>query len=128
MTAIRRTFRPELLNRLDDIVIFNALEPEQIESIVDMHLQKLAERAASAGMLFSWDESVLRRCASHAADAAYGARPALRAIDELVAGPLGKLLLDTSSDKRSVHARISGEHIVFEDQSIEPNRQEPEPV
>jgi len=116
MSRIRRTFRPELLNRLDDIITFNTLSDSDLSAIVELNLEQLRSRAAEAGLDISWDDDVVARIVSHNPDPTYGARPALRAIDELLGEPLGRLLLEVPSDaRRWLHARVVDDRIDFEE-------------
>jgi len=93
LDAARRQFRPELLNRLDGIVAFRDLTALDLERIVALHLDGLRTRAAESGATFTWDEAIAGVCARHKAEPNKGARPALRALDDLVAEPLAGLLL-----------------------------------
>ena len=93
MDAVREHFRPELLNRIDEIVIFHALGPEQIKQIVDIQLRGLRERLAERKI-----ELELTRCgqgvlAVEGFDPVYGARPLKRAIQKKIVQPLAMRLL-----------------------------------
>jgi ATP-dependent Clp protease ATP-binding subunit ClpA len=93
LDRIRKQFRPELLNRIDDIVWFTALADTDLRAIARLNLGRLAARALTEGVRLSWDDSVEQLVVAHKPDATYGARPVLRAIDDLIAEPLGQLLL-----------------------------------
>lgn len=94
MDALRQIFRPEFLNRVDDIVIFQPLGKEQLEHIVDLQLQQvsrlLEDKHVSLRLTPAARELVLRE----GYDAAYGARPLRRAIQRLVQDPLAMEILD----------------------------------
>jgi len=94
MAALREAFRPEFLNRIDDIILFQPLGKEQIERIVDMQMQRviklLAERQISL-QLTPAAKTVLFR---EGYDPAYGARPMKRAIQRLIQDPLALRILD----------------------------------
>ena len=94
MDRLKKSFRPELLNRVDGVIVFKPLGFDEIRSVVQLHLERLRARAAEQRVTLSWDAAVVDRCAHWKADPAYGARPALRAIDELVAGPLGRWMIE----------------------------------
>lgn len=116
---IRPLFRPELLNRMDDIVWFRNLDEANLERIVEIHLGKLAQRAAERNVCLTWDEAVIAHCAEYKPDAAFGARPALRAVSALVAEPLGTLMLGTDGDgdpdeEQCWHANVRDGEIHFE--------------
>jgi len=94
MEALRAAFRPEFLNRIDEIVIFNPLGKEQLERIVDLLLRSveklLAERRISIEMTHAAKELLLRE----GYDPAYGARPLRRTIQRLVQDPLALEILE----------------------------------
>ena len=96
LEALRATFRPEFLNRVDDIVLFNPLGKEQLEKIVGLQLvavsQMLQERNVTLELTAAAREQVLRE----GYDPAYGARPLRRTIQHLVQDPLAMKILDGS--------------------------------
>lgn len=102
----RQQFRPELLNRLDGVVVFQDLGEDDLRDIVQLNLGKLRQRAAEHGVTLTWDPAVVALCAAKNREPGMGARPALRAIDELVAGPVGKTLLEADERRRVVHAVV----------------------
>ena len=113
LERVKRHFRPELYNRLDGVVVFESLSRASLEAVVRLHLGYLADRAGEQGVQLTWDASVVAACAEHEADPKLGARPALRAIDELVAEPLGQRLL--SADCPTVlHARWVAGEVLFD--------------
>ena len=89
LEKIREYFRPELLNRVDEVVPFHLLEDDAMGEIVALHLQELQSRSRAEGVELTWSSEVIDLCVGARKDPAYGARPALRAIDDLVAEPLG---------------------------------------
>ena len=129
LEAVKRAFRPELINRFDDVIVFDPLEEQALEDIVELNLHRLAGRAADNGVVFSWDPEVAKLCAQHQATASYGARPALRAIDELVAEPLGRHIL-TRNGRMALHAVVREGEIAFEELAPGDNAQgrQAEPV
>jgi ATP-dependent Clp protease ATP-binding subunit ClpC len=119
LDRLKRHFRPELLNRIDEVVWFRPLEMPDIESIVRLNLGRLAERAAAEGAELSWDDEVIALCARYEADPQFGARPALRAIDELVAEPLGlKLLQMERTPGRRFHAIVRDGQVTFDEPPV----------
>jgi ATP-dependent Clp protease ATP-binding subunit ClpA/lipoprotein NlpI len=111
MDRLRQSFRPELLNRLDDTIVFAPLDAEARQAIADLQLQSLAARAAEKSITLTWDPSVAVLCAEHGADPAYGARPIVRAVEELAAEPLGVRMLTTTVD--ALHARVEEGALVW---------------
>ena len=93
MEAVRGHFRPELLNRIDEVVIFNPLSQEQIKRIVDIQLRGLRERLAARKIELVLTDSAKELLAVEGFDPVYGARPLKRAIQQHVVQPLALRLL-----------------------------------
>jgi ATP-dependent Clp protease ATP-binding subunit ClpB len=93
---LRQHFRPEFLNRIDDIVIFKRLRLEDVERIVDLQLSQVARLVAPRGIRLDWTESARILLAREAFDPVYGARPLKRNIQKLVQDPLARKLLEGS--------------------------------
>src|SRR5512132_1556362 len=87
-------FRPEFLNRLDEIVVFEALTREQLSEIVGMQLGRLNERLAERGLALELTDGARELIAEAGWDPAYGARPLKRAIQRLLENPLALRLLE----------------------------------
>jgi ATP-dependent Clp protease ATP-binding subunit ClpB len=87
-------FRPEFLNRIDDIIVFNALSAEQVGTIAGIMLAGLAKRLQKQiNITLKWDEAVLQRLASEGYDANYGARPLRRLISRAVETELSRSII-----------------------------------
>jgi len=96
---LRSTFRPEFLNRVDDIIPFSRLDREQVNEIVRLQLERLQERLAGRRITLEFTEAALKVIADYGYDPAFGARPVKRAVQNLVQNGLAKKLLDgTVSD------------------------------
>ncbi|MEW5826035.1 MAG: AAA family ATPase [Candidatus Bipolaricaulota bacterium] len=91
---LKRAFRPEFLNRIDETIIFHPLSPEAIEKIVDLKVADLNERLASQGLSLSITPEAKRVLARAGFDPHYGARPLARAMKRLVENPLAKKIVD----------------------------------
>ncbi|MGE4182022.1 MAG: ATP-dependent chaperone ClpB [Limisphaerales bacterium] len=91
---LRGHFRPEFLNRLDDIILFHSLGEKDLARIVDIQLQRLEKRLAQQQLQIVLDESARKLLAREGHDPQFGARPLKRAIQELVLDPLALKLLD----------------------------------
>ncbi len=92
--ALKKTFAPEFLNRIDDIIIFNPLEKEHIRKIIDIELQKLYKRIEEAGYELKITEKAKDFLAEKGYDKQYGARPLKRAIQKYVEDTLAEEILD----------------------------------
>ena len=120
--ASKRAFRPELLNRFDEIVVFRKLDRDDMEKILDLELAKLRERLASRKTRVSLTPKAKEFLARKGYDSALGARPARRAIQEYVENPLadillagedaGDILFDVAPDGKSLVRSVSGESVV----------------
>lgn len=93
LSEMRRYFRPEFLNRVDDIVVFHALTEEDLKSIVDIQLERLRRRLADRQITIDVTDAAKAFLARSGYDPAYGARPLKRAIQREVETALGKLVL-----------------------------------
>jgi ATP-dependent Clp protease ATP-binding subunit ClpB len=106
--TLRATFRPEFLNRVDDIVVFNGLGPEQIKRIVDVQLARLKGRLDEKHITIELTDSAREVLAREGFDPAYGARPLKRTIQHRVLDPLAMKMLEgeiTEGDSVLVSAR-----------------------
>ncbi|MBI3968753.1 MAG: AAA family ATPase, partial [Chloroflexi bacterium] len=90
---LKRTFRPEFLNRIDEIIFFHQLTEEQIRQIVGIQLGDLNERLAEVGLRAELTEAASRWLAREGYDPVYGARPLKRTIQRQIENPLSKRLL-----------------------------------
>lgn len=110
--ALRMYFKPEFLNRLDDVVIFNPLGMEQITQIVDIMFQSLAKKAKEKGIEISLSDEAKEHIAKIGFDSVYGARPLKRALYEQVEDKLADLILrDEVSEGGSVLFILNGDSI-----------------
>ena len=88
MEALRGTFRPEFLNRIDEIVIFRALNPEDIERIVDIQMRDVQKRLAERKITLALTAEARKVLAERGYDPVFGARPLKRAIQRMIENPL----------------------------------------
>lgn len=95
-SALKRTFSPEFLNRIDDVIIFNSLGKEQIHKIIDIMLKEVYKRIVTLG--YTLDISVAAKdfIAERGYDSKYGARPLQRAIQKYLEDPLAEELLNAA--------------------------------
>ncbi|MDP1682505.1 MAG: AAA family ATPase, partial [Burkholderiales bacterium] len=111
---VKNYFRPEFINRVDEVVVFHALGEAQIKSIAKIQIQYLAKRLAAMEMGVEVSEAALSEIAQAGFDPIYGARPLKRAIQAQIENPLAKEILSghfAAKDMIRVDAR--GGHIVF---------------
>ncbi|HEV2387611.1 MAG TPA: ATP-dependent chaperone ClpB [Candidatus Acidoferrales bacterium] len=94
MEALRATFRPEFLNRVDDIVLFQPLGRGELDKIVDLQLERLGRRLAERDISLELEPAARDRLVREGYDPAFGARPLRRAIQRLVLDPLAMEVLE----------------------------------
>lgn len=93
MEEVKRTFKPEFLNRLDDIVVFDQLEQVQLRHIAQGMLSQFAQRLEDLGVILRYDDQVLDLLAQSGFDPDYGARPLRRVLRSQIEDPAAELLL-----------------------------------
>ena len=94
MGEVKANFRPEFVNRIDEIVVFHALDEEHISDIARIQLRYLTERLAKLEMRLEVSEAALTHLASAGFDPVYGARPLKRAIQQAIENPLAREILE----------------------------------
>ncbi len=93
MNAVSEHFRPEFINRIDELVVFHALEKDQIRGIADIQLNRLRQRLAERDMRLSVDDSAFDQLIDAGFDPLYGARPLKRAIQQRIENGLAEKIL-----------------------------------
>ena len=94
MPDLKKTFKPEFLNRLDDIIVFNQLEQSDIEEIAKRMLKSLQKRTHDLGIELDFTDAAISELAKEGFDKTYGARPLRRAIQSKIEDKLSELILD----------------------------------
>jgi ATP-dependent Clp protease ATP-binding subunit ClpB len=116
MEALRASFKPEFLNRIDETIIFLGLRPEQIAAIVDIQMGHLAKRLAERHITLELSDAARDLLAEKGYDRVYGARPLKRAIQQTIENPLAmELLKGNYGEGTTIRADREGDHIVFKD-------------
>ena len=96
MADVKRFFRPEFLDRIDEIIVFKPLEQKDLRQIVDILLKDLTKRLGEKGVALDWTTAADDVLVEEGTDFAYGARPLKRAIQKLVEDPIAEMLLSSS--------------------------------
>src|SRR3546814_14778313 len=91
---LKTAFRPEFLNRIDEVVVFHGLDKKHIESIARIQLDLLAQRMAAKDMRLEVTDAAVAQLARAGFDPVFGARPLRRAIQQYVENPLSRMLLE----------------------------------
>lgn len=94
LAELRRTFKPEFLNRIDDIIVFNKLNQDDIYKIAQKMLDTLISRMEALGIAITFDTSAIKAISNVGFDEIYGARPLRRAIQSKIEDSLSELILD----------------------------------
>ena len=115
MDAVGQHFRPEFINRIDEVVVFEPLGREQIAGIAEIQLQRLRQRLSERDLSLEFTPEALDMLVAEGYDPVYGARPLKRAIQRWIENPLAQQILSGEFAPGAViHARIEGETIVFD--------------
>jgi len=114
MEVVSQHFRPEFINRVDEVVVFHPLARDQIRGIADIQLGHLRARLAERDLDLKLDEAVLDKLAEAGFDPVYGARPLKRTIQQEVENPLAQQLLEGQFVPGStILAQLEGDKVVF---------------
>ena len=118
LDELKKAFRPEFLNRVDDIIIFNRLTADEIREIAGKMLASLSARLSSLGIDLRFDDSAVKEIASSGYDDTYGARPLRRAIQTKIEDMLSERILDSTLKKgdSAVCTFKDGEFTVVKDE------------
>jgi ATP-dependent Clp protease ATP-binding subunit ClpC len=108
--ALKKSFAPEFLNRIDDVIVFNALEREDIHKIIDIELKKLVTRIEGLGYQLILSEQAKDYIADKGFDKQYGARPLKRAIQKYIEDALAEEIVNSSlKEGDSIHMDLNSE-------------------
>jgi ATP-dependent Clp protease ATP-binding subunit ClpB len=118
LQELRLNFKPEFLNRIDDIVVFRQLTQKEITQIIDVQLDRLLQALKDRNITISLDESARLLLAREGYDPAYGARPLKRAIQTLIQNPLAvKILQGEILPGQVVRVTADGDNMTFHPQT-----------
>jgi len=114
MDELKRTFRPEFLNRVDDVIVFHSLTQAEIHQIVDLMLAQVNKQLLTQGMSLEVTTEVKDVLTKEGWDPNYGARPLRRAIQRLIEDPLSEeVLLGRFSEGDAIQALVEDEKVIF---------------
>lgn len=115
MQEVKQHFRPEFINRIDEIVVFNALDTKAIRAIAKIQIDKLAKRVAAQDVVLDVTDAALDEIAKVGFDPLYGARPLKRAVQEHIENEVARLLLEgKAAAKDHVVVDSKDDHFVFD--------------
>jgi ATP-dependent Clp protease ATP-binding subunit ClpB len=115
MEVVGGHFRPEFINRIDEVVVFHPLGREQIRGIADIQLELLRKRLSERELSLELEDEVMNKLASVGFDPVYGARPLKRAIQQMIENPLAQDILSGKFMPGAIiHGKLLGDKIVFD--------------
>ncbi|NCB05564.1 MAG: ATP-dependent Clp protease ATP-binding subunit, partial [Clostridia bacterium] len=115
MAEVKDIFRPEFINRVDKLIVFHALEPDDIEQITRLMLQSVAKRLTLHDMKLTFDDDVVKKLAKDGYDATYGARPLRRMIQRTVEDALSEeIIAGRLKLGDAVHLSVRDDQIAFQ--------------
>jgi ATP-dependent Clp protease ATP-binding subunit ClpB len=119
MAEVRGHFRPEFINRIDEIVVFHALDEKNIGAIARIQLRNLEGRLEKMEMALDISDEALQKIAEAGFDPVYGARPLKRAIQQQIENPLSKAILSGRfGPKDTIRVGVSGGQLVFGEEPV----------
>ena len=114
MDEAKKTFRPEFLNRLDDIIVFRALTKPDLIQILELEIDKVMQRLKARNILLQLDEKAKDFLVSKGYDPLYGARPMRRAVERSLEDPLAEeILRGIFHEGEPILVRVDNDHLVF---------------
>ncbi len=114
MEELKRTFRPEFLNRIDEMVVFHQLQKEDLVKVTAILIKEISKRLKEQGYEITLDQAALEYIAQEGNDPAYGARPLRRAIQKLIEDPLSERILEGQyKEGDSILVTMSDGKLVF---------------
>ena len=129
MDDLKKTFRPEFLNRIDEIIVFHQLTQENIREIASRMLQVTGRRMAEQGITLDVDDDALTELACDGFDPQYGARPLRRSIQNLVEDAVAEQMLEGRlRSGGTAHVRLKDGKVVIESESAPADAPQPEAV
>ncbi len=114
MDVVKKSFRPEFVNRLDDIIIFDRLQKEEIKEIVKIQINNLKNILKDKNLTFNVTDNAIEWLAHKGFDQEYGARPLKRAIQRYIQNPIANLLLEIKDKKLDqIKVDVDGDQLVL---------------
>ena len=114
MEEVKQHFRPEFINRIDEIVVFNSLGEKAIQKIAGIQVQKLADRVAEQGITLKVTDAALAEIAKAGFDPVFGARPLRREVQDALETPLAQFLLEgKAAEGDTVNVGLNGKELTF---------------
>ena len=123
-SAVKKHFKPEFLNRLNDVVIFQPLKKEGLLKVIEIELKKLLARLERREVYITLDDKAKEFLVDKGFQPEMGARPLRRTIEQYLEDPLAEILLMHPNEGRRCLVTVDGDHLVFNDQEVFPRHKE----
>jgi ATP-dependent Clp protease ATP-binding subunit ClpC len=123
-TAVKKHFKPEFLNRLNDVVIFQPLKRDNLLTVIDIELKKLFARLERREVFITLDQKAKEFLVDKGFQVEMGARPLRRTIEEYLEDPLAEKLLMHPDEGRKCIVTVEGDKLAFVDQEVFPRHKE----
>lgn len=111
--VLKEHFKPEFLNRIDEIIVFKPLDKKQIERIVSLQMKLVAQRLMKQDLVIAYNDDVVKFIAKAGYDPSYGARPLKRAIQNLILNPLSSYIVNGELKKKEIKLIVQNGRIVI---------------
>jgi len=114
LKALQKQFRPEFLNRVDDLILFHSLRKQELRKIVAIQIRRVEKRLTDQKIRLDITDAAIDFIAESGYDPVYGARPLKRAIQRLLENPIATKILETTfTEGATIHADQSDDGLVF---------------
>lgn len=123
--AVKKHFKPEFLNRLNDFVIFHPLNKEQLMLVINLEVAKLQKRLDKREVYLVLDEKAKEFLVDKGFQPEMGARPLRRTIEQYLEDPLAEKVLSHPDEGRKCLVSVEGDHLIFIDEEVTPRHKEP---
>lgn len=120
--AVKKHFKPEFLNRLNDLVIFHPLNKEQLLKVIDLELNKLLKRVLNREIYLHLDDKAKEFLVDKGFQPEMGARPLRRTIEQYLEDPLAEKVLANPNEGRKCLVTVEGDHLVLIDEEVFPRK------
>lgn len=120
LTAVKKTFKPEFLNRLNDVIIFRPLERDGLLKVINIELKKLLSRLTRRSVFIELDDNAKGFLVDKGFQPEMGARPLRRTIEQYLEDPLAEKLLLHPDEGRRCLVTVEDDHLIFTDQEVFP--------
>lgn len=124
LSAVKKQFKPEFINRLNDTVIFHPLNREQLLKVIELEITKMQNRLKKREINITLDDAAKNFLVDKGFQPEMGARPLRRTIEEYLEDPLAEKVLMNPNEGRSCLVSVEGDHLVFTDQEVFPLKKE----